>query len=257
MRAGTALLVIALLAAGCVGSAGGGAGDGGAGDGSGGQTPSNQANQSPGLGINLPDAKDLDELGFVGYVSAVDGAGLGDFNATWAELSPELRAEIGLDERVQPFEVSPAECGAAFKFLWAVENDDPLTSPTAAGRVTYSNDGKYQVSQNQKVLRVVAHRWSSPEVAEKKFEEFADVALRCLSFDLQTGDGDFSIKYGDQVLISERQISFLGVGELLQLSGFVGDVTYTVNLKDTEGLGTKGGDLVQWLEGALTRADAV
>jgi hypothetical protein len=58
-------------------------------------------------------------------------------------------------------------------------------------------------------------------------------------------------------LISERQISFLGVGELLQLSGFVGDVTYTVNLKDVEGLGTKGGDLVQWLEGALTREGAV
>jgi hypothetical protein len=34
-------------------------------------------------------------------------------------------------------------------------------------------------------------------------------------------------------------------------------VTYTVNLKDVEGLGTKGGDLVQWLEGALTREGAV
>ena len=236
--------MFALLAAGCGGV----------------QPPSNQAKestQSPGLGINLPDAKDLDELGFVGYVSAVDDAGQGDFNSAWVDLAPEQRAEIGLDERVQPFEVSPAECAAAFKFVWAVENDDPLTSPTAAGRVTYSNDGKYQVSQNQKVLRVVAHRWSSPEVAEQKFNEFADVALRCLSFDLITGDGEFSIKYGDQVLISERQISFLGVGELLQLSGFVGDVTYTVNLKDTQGLGTKGGDLVQWLEGALTRADAV
>jgi hypothetical protein len=250
------LLAAALLVAGCSGSKNGGAG-GGAGDTGGVEAPSNQANQSPGLGINLPDAKDLEELGFVGYLSAVDAAGQGDFNAGWSEITPEQRAEIGIDERVQPFEVNPAECAAAFRFLWAVQNDDPLTKPVAAGRVTYSNDGKYQVSQNQKVLRVVAHRWSSPEVAEQKFEEFADVALRCLSFELTTGEGDFSIKYGDQVLISERQISFLGVGELLQLSGFVGDVTYTVNLKDVEGLGTKGGDLVQWLEGALTREGAV
>jgi len=205
------------------------------------------------LGIVLPTEADLEKLGFLDFRPSLDSSGLGDFQGAWQDLAPEERAQVGLDARVQPIEIDPEICQPAFGFVWAVEDGEPSNMPVAAGRSTFSDDGQYQVSKNQRVIRVVAHRWASAEIAQDKFEKFADASFQCLSFDVLSEGARYTVKYGDQVLKSADQVSYLGEGGLLQLSGYVGDVTFTVNLKDIDGLGSKGGELAAWLRDELTK----
>jgi hypothetical protein len=199
---------------------------------------------------------DLEDLGFFGFRPTLDSSGLGDFQGAWPDLAAEERAQVGLDTRVQPIEIDPASCLPAFGFVWAIEDGEPSNMPLAAGRSTFSDDGKYQVSQNERVIRVVAHKWASGEVARAKFEAFAEAALQCLSFDVLSEGDRYTVKYGDQVLKTSDQVSYIGDGGLLQLSGYAGDVTFTVNLKDVDGLGSKGGELIAWLRDELTNRQA-
>ncbi len=205
------------------------------------------------LGIVLPTEADLENLGFLGFRPSLDSSGLGDFQGAWQDLAAEERAQVGLDARVQPIEIDPESCRPAFGFVWAVEDGEPSNMPVAAGRSTFSDDGQYQVSQNERVIRVVAHKWASAEIARDKFEQFADASFQCLSFDVLSEGARYTVKYGDQVLKTSDQVSYLGEGGLLQLSGYVGDVTFTVNLKDVDGLGSKGGELTSWLRDELTK----
>lgn len=257
-RAQLATFALAALLAGCGSAGGSGVAEGAATAGQEPEISSEPSARASGqdLGIILPTQSDLETFGFIGFEPAVDSSGQGDFNAAWPELTPEQRAQVSLDSRVQSIDIEPAICRPAFGFIWAVEDGDPANQPVAAGRSTFSDDGNYQVSQNDRVVRVVAHKWSSPQIAKTKFEEFAEVALRCLEFVVLSDGGEFSVKYGDQVLKSADQISYLGAGGLLQISGYVGDVTFTVNLKDVAGVGSKGGELVGWLSDELTQWQA-
>lgn len=201
----------------------------------------------------LPSDEDLTELGFDGFQPAIDADGSGAFSGAWVKISPENRAQIGIDTRVQSVKISPETCTPAFDFIWAPDDGSVELSPKAAGRIMYSDNGRYEVSRNDRVVRVVAHQWGSPEIARNKFEAFADAAMGCLEFVVESDGREFPVKYGDQVLISNEQISYLGVGELLQISGYAGDVTFTINLKDSTGLGSKGGLLTERFTSALNQ----